>query len=62
LTQHLVTAQKISHREPAPQMRVPARSQYLRLQQTTEAAVRDPTATHQQPTLGSRPTGWEPLV
>jgi len=38
------------------------RSKYSRLQQTTEAAVRDPTATPPQPTLGPRPTGWESLV
>jgi len=37
------------------------RSKYSILQQTTEAAVRDPTATPPRPTLGSRPTGWEPL-
>ena len=38
------------------------RSIYSRLQQTTEAAVRDPTATPPRLTLGSRPTGWEPLL
>jgi len=34
------------------------RSKYSRLQQTTQTAVRSPTATPRQPTLGSRPTGW----
>ena len=33
----------------------------LSLQQIIEAVVRDPTATPPRPTLGSRPTGWEPL-
>ena len=37
-------------------------SKNLRLQQTIEAAVRDPTKTPPRPTLGSRPTGWEPLA
>jgi len=30
--------------------------------QTIKAVVRDPTATTLRPTLGSLPTGWEPLV
>jgi len=37
-------------------------SKNSRLQQTIEAAVRDPTDTPPRPTLGSRPTGWEPLL
>jgi len=36
-------------------------SKNSRLQQTIEAAVRDPTKTPPRPTFGSRPTGWEPL-
>jgi len=38
------------------------RSKYSRLQQTTEAAVCDPTATPPRHTLGSWPTGWESLL
>jgi len=34
----------------------------IRDQQTIEAAVRDLTKTPPLPTLGSRPTGWEPLI
>jgi len=37
-------------------------SENSRLQQTIEAVVRDPTKTPPRPTLGSWPTGWEPLV
>ena len=37
-------------------------SKNSRLQETIEAAVRDPTKTPPRPTLGSRPTGWEPLI
>jgi len=36
-------------------------SKNSRLQQTIEAAVRDPTKSPPRPTLGSRPTGLEPL-
>jgi len=38
------------------------RSKYSRLQQTTEAAVHDSTATPPQPTLGTRPTVRKPLL
>ena len=37
-------------------------SKNLRLRQTIEAAIRDPTATPPRPTLGPQPTGWEPLL
>ena len=33
-----------------------------RLRKTIDAAVRYPTATPPPPTLGQRPSGWEPLV
>jgi len=32
-----------------------------RSQPTIEAAIRNPIATPLRPTLGSQPTGWEPL-
>jgi len=37
-------------------------SKNFRLQQTIEAAIRDPTTAPPQPTFGTRTTGWEPLL